>query len=145
MIVWTRVHAIDALRLDLTPTTRPRRLHRLDSVGHSPTRNKRRRISTIKHRGAVRICVTSPIYLPGPNNMWALHLPTPLPRGAPHGRPRGPTWTPATCPHLVRHLRLAWATCSPATWPQCHVASALWRLMPRQLGRWSHSPHQLLQ
>ena len=46
-------------------------------VGHSPTQNKRQRIATIKHRGAVCICVTAPIYLPGPTNPWALHLPDP--------------------------------------------------------------------
>ena len=90
IIAWTRVHAIDASRLDPTPTARPRCLHKLNSAGHSPTRNKRRRIVTIKDRRAVRICVTAPIYLPGPTNPWALHLPTPLPHGAPHGRPRGP-------------------------------------------------------
>ena len=41
MIVWTRVHAIDASCLDPTPIARPRRLHRWDSTGHSPTRNKK--------------------------------------------------------------------------------------------------------
>ena len=128
-ITWTRIHAIDAPRLNPTPMQSPRHLL-IRTVGEDrPTRKKRMEMMTIKYRGAVRICVTAPIYLPGPTDPWALHLPTPLPRGTPHGHPRGPTWPLATCP---RHLCLAWATRGPATWPQCRIASARWSCAPRQ-------------
>ena len=113
----------------------PHHLHIRNVWEHSPTRKKIIEIVTIKDRGAVHICVTAPIYLPGPTNPWALHLPTPLPRGAPHGRSCGPAWPPATC---LRHMRLAWATRGPATWPLCRVASARWSCAPRQL------PHAML-
>ena len=108
----------------------PRHMHIRNVWEHSPTRKKIIEIATIKDRGAIRICVTAPIYLPGPTNPWALHMPTPLLCGAPHGGPRRPAWPFATCP---RHLRLAWATRGPATWPQCRVASARLSRVPHQL------------
>ena len=118
----------------------PRHRHIRNVWEHSPTRKKIMEMASIKARGAVRIFVTASIYLPGPTNPWALHLPTPLPRGAPHGRPHGSAWPHATCP---RHLRLAWATRGPATWPQCRVASACWSRAPLQLCATSAStPHQ---
>ena len=92
---------------------------------HSSTWKKKAKFTRLKCRGAVSICVTTPIISPGPTNTWALHLPIPLPRGAPHGCPCGPPWPLATCPRHLCHLCLTWAMCGPATWPQCHVASAL--------------------
>ena len=122
----------------------PHHLHIRNVWEHSPTRKKIMEMASIKHRGAVRICVTAPIYLLGPTNPWALHLSTRLRRGALHGRPRGPAWPPATCLH---HLCLVWATRGPATWPQCRVASARWSRAPRQLahhisiaGLWNKNP-----
>ena len=99
-----------------------RHLQKKKSRKRSPTRTKKSEIATIKDRGAVSIGVTSPIISREPTNPWALHIPTPLPHGAPHGRPRGHVWPLATC---LRYLRLAWAMRGPATWPQCHVVSAL--------------------
>ena len=120
---------------------RPRHLQKKKPQKHSPTRTKKTEITTIKDRGAVSICVTTPIISPGTTNPWALHLQTPLPRGAPHGHPRGPAWPPATYSH---HLRLAWAMRGPATWPQCHVASALVPCATSALHAMSASmPHQL--
>ena len=85
-----------------------------------PHGEKGRHWRILKGRGAVRICVTAPIILPGPTIPWALHLPTSLPCGA----TRASAWTcvaPATCPH---HLLHAWAlhlprmgSCGSATWP----------------------------
>ena len=49
--------------------------------------------------------------------------------------PCGPAWPPATCPRPMRHLRLGWAIRSPATWPQCHVASAQWSCAPSQFAQ----------
>ena len=112
---------------------------------HSPTRRKRRRIARIKGRGAVSICVTAPIILPGPTNTWALHLPTLLSCGAPLGHLHGPAWPPAMCPRPARNLRPAWATRGLATWPQCSVASARWSPAQRQLAGWSCLPRQLLR
>ena len=108
----------------------PCHLHITNVLQHSPTWKKIIEISTIKDRGGVHICVTVPIYLRGPTNHWALHLPTPQPRGAAHKRLRGPAWPLATC---ARHLRLAWAMRDPTTWPMCRVASARWSRAPRRL------------
>ena len=128
--MWTRVHAIDASRLDPTILMLSRVLHMKNVWEHSPTRKKKTEIVSMKCGAVLRYCVTAPIILPGPTNPWALQLPTPLPRADPHGRPRGPIWPLATCP---RHLRIAWATSGPATWPHCRVASARWSRAPRQL------------
>ena len=89
-------------------------------TGHSLTRKKQKNPACINYRGAVRICVTAPIYLPGPTNPWALHLPTPLPRGTPHGRLHGPAWTCVASCHVS-------APCAPPAprvgHPQpCHLA-----------------------
>ena len=97
-----------------------------------------------------RICVIAPNFLPGPTNSWALlHMPTPHCHVAPHTGVRvdlrGHVWPPATCMRPVRRLRLAWATRSPATWPQCHVASARWSHATRQLATWTCSSRHHLQ
>ena len=114
---------IDAWRFHPTPTVRPRHLQRVNSARHSPTQNKRQRIATIKATGAVRICVTAPIYLPGPTNPRALHIPTRLRRGAPHGHPRGPARV-ASC-----HMSTPPAPRLGHTRPY-HVASVLRRIRP---------------
>ena len=101
---------------------------------HSPTRRKRRRIACIKRRGAVRICVTAPIYLPRPTNLWTLHMPTLLPRGTPHGCPRGPAWTRvASC-----HVSAPYAPPAPRVGhPRlCHVALVsrrIYMVVPRAM------------
>ena len=96
--------------------THPRHVHLHDLTRHSPTRRKTRRLACIKRRGAVSTCVTTPIILSGPTNPWALHLPTPLPRGA----TQASTWTrvaPAMCPrHLCAPTRRVGSRGS-ATWP----------------------------
>ena len=70
-------------RYNPTAMQPPRHLYIRTVWEHSPTRKKRMEMMTINYRWAVRICVTAPIYLPGPTNPWALHLPTPC-HVAPH-------------------------------------------------------------
>ena len=55
----------------------PHHMHIRNVWEHSPTQKRIIEMVTIKDRGVVRICVTAPMYLPGPTNPWALHLPTP--------------------------------------------------------------------
>ena len=91
-IGWTLVHSIEApFMMRFASNARNASTSRAFQInkGHSPTRRKTWRFAHIKGRGAVSDCVTAPIILLEPTNPWALHLPTPLPRGAPHGRPRG--------------------------------------------------------
>ena len=114
-------------------------------VGLCPTRKRFSKTLSLNIGAVQRYCVTAPIILPGPTIPWALQMHTPLPRGAPHGRSRGQAWPPATCPRPMRHLRLAWATHGPATWPQCGVASARWSCVPRQLTTWTRSPRHHLR
>ena len=94
----------------------PRHLHIRNVWEHSTTRKKIIEMSTIKHTRVVRICVTAPIYLPGPTNPWALHLPTPPPR----------TWRPSRASAWTRvascHVSASPAPCVGYARP-CHVAS----------------------
>ena len=119
-------------RSHLTPLTTPCVLH-FKSIGeHSPTRRKTAKLTPIKGRGAVSLCVTSRIILPGPTNPWTLHLLAPLPRGT----TRASAWTRvayATCLRSVCHLRLTWAraalphgdaSASHPRGPVCHVSPA---------------------
>ena len=138
MIQWNPVYAIDespSSRSHPTPLTMPRVLHFKSTREHSPTRRKTAKFTLIKGRGVVSICVTAPINLRGLTNPWALHLPSPLPRGAPHGRLRGPTWPPATCPC---HLRATCALRGPCSALPLGLSAALhlcWSRAPRQLAR----------
>ena len=85
---------------------------------HSPTRRKTEEFTRIKCGGPVSIC-QGPIILPRPTNPWALHLPSPLPRGV----TRASEWPPATCPHHLRQLRAAWASQAPPRGLACRIAS----------------------
>ena len=61
MIAWTRVHAIDASRLDPTLVLPPRHLHRGNVWEHSPTQKKKRETISLKRGAVKRYCVTAPI------------------------------------------------------------------------------------
>ena len=53
---------------------------------HSPSRKKKREMSSIKGGAAKRNCFTAPNYLPRPINQWDFKCqPPPLPHGAPSG------------------------------------------------------------
>ena len=120
---------------------------------HSPKWRKTEKFTHVKRRGAVSICVTAPIILPGPTNPWALHLPAPLPRDTTQVF----AWTRVASCHVsappappARRVGLA----SSATWPcvprriraglACHVSLArhiivLATSAPR--GLWNKNPH----
>ena len=89
---------------------------------HSPTRRKTAKFTHIKCRGAVSLCVTAPIILPGPTIPWALHLPAPLPSGA----TRASTWTHVASCHVS-------APPAPPARRMGLVGSATWPCVPRRI------------
>ena len=110
------------------PVQSPRHLHIRNVWEHSPTRKKIMEMAFIKDRGAVRICVTAPIYLPGPTNPWALHTPIPPAMWRPTW---ASAWTRVDSRGLlsrvrgpVRHLRIMWARAALPCGLTCRVASA---------------------
>ena len=80
---------------------------------------EKQRYARIEGRGAVRICVTAPINLPGPTNLWALYLPSPC-----HVVPLTGVWVTrvASC-----HVSAPPAPCVGYARP-CHVASVPCRI-----------------
>ena len=133
-----RDHAMDSSRFHPMLVVMPRCLHIEDVWEHSPTRKK-------KWENAIALPPQSYNHGPltrGPSNCQPLCHVASL--TSVRVDPRGHAWPPAMCLRPMRHLHLARATRGPATWPQCHVASALWSSVPHQLVRWSRLPRQLL-
>ena len=101
---------------------------------HSPSRKKKRQMSSIKGGAAKRNCFTAPNYLPRPINQWDLQMPAPsLATWRPLGRPRGLAWplprVHVHSGHLGSLRGLAWL---------CYVTLRV-TLHPRR----SRAPHQL--
>ena len=98
---------------------------------HSPTRKKKGEIVSIKARAVYHKCVTGPILLPGPTNLWALHLPAP---SLQHGATWAPAWTCvalATCPRRV-------GSRDSATWAHAALPRGLTQLCHVALPAMSH-------
>ena len=66
---------------------------------HSPTGNKISEYASIKGGAPLRKCITAPINLLGPTNLWTHHLPARRP-SAPRRRPHVYTWPRVAPPHV---------------------------------------------